>query len=60
MAKAKLENVKRALFDNVVDNVDFVELDKVTKIDAAKDTGYATKITTALQANKTVTIYIEK
>ncbi len=60
MAKAKLENVKRALFDNVVDDVDFVELDKVTKIDAAKDTEYAAKITTALQANKAVTIYIEK
>lgn len=60
MAKAELRNVKRALFDNVVDKVDYVELDKVTKIDAATDATYANKITTALAANKTVTIYIEK
>ena len=37
--------------------MDYVELDKVTKIDAATDDTYANKITTALAANKTVTIY---
>ena len=40
--------------------MNYVELDKVTKIDAATDANYANKITTALAANKTVTIYIEK